>query len=424
MTTTIQLHSLPSFAAHAVAQPMPFAPRRPVRVCFLIDELTNAGTETQLLALIRGLDPRRVQPYLCLLRGQSELSRALEPDQCPVARLQVGSLRNPATLIKAWRFAWFLRRENIDILQVYFPDSTYFGVPLAWLARVPRIVRTRNNLGYWMTPWHRGLGRMCNRLTDALVANCDAARETVMNDEGMESERVVVLENGVDLSRFRSSEPRDPTLSRRVGVVANLRPVKGLDTFVRAASILKSAHPNLTFHIAGEGPLRPNLESMARERALGDRIVWEGSVTDIPRFLAGLDVTVLPSRSEGMSNALLEYMAAGKAIVATSVGGNSQLIENGIHGLLVPPDDPDALSAAVGHLLNDSDFANRLGQAARWRVEERFSREAMLRRFESFYVSLIGAQDSQHHTGKEDTKPARRNSRVTRRRETWTLTRC
>src|SRR4051794_10638623 len=90
------------------------AGRPPVRVCFLIDELATAGTETQLLALIRGLDRGRVRPYLCLLRGESAASGALEPDCCPVLRLGVGRLRSPATLLNAWHFARFLRRERID----------------------------------------------------------------------------------------------------------------------------------------------------------------------------------------------------------------------------------------------------------------------------------------------------------------------
>src|SRR5262249_53232775 len=119
---------------------------RPVRVCFLIDELAAAGTETQLLALIRRLDRCRLLPYLCLLRGVSVASRALEPDDCPVLRLGAGSLRSPANLVRAWRFARFLRRERIDVLQVYFPDSTYFGVLVGRLAGVPAVVRTRNNV--------------------------------------------------------------------------------------------------------------------------------------------------------------------------------------------------------------------------------------------------------------------------------------
>src|SRR5262249_30161112 len=162
-------------------------------------------------------------------------------------------------LPRALRLVRFLRRERIDVLQVYFPESTYFGVPLGWLAGVPHIVRTRNNLGYWMTPWHRRLGRFCNRFARVTVANSEAARQAVTADEGLAPERVIVLENGVDLERFarcREARPR----ARRVGVVANLRPVKGLDVFLRAAAEVARCHPDVTFAIAGEGPERPGLE--------------------------------------------------------------------------------------------------------------------------------------------------------------------
>src|SRR5262249_39583744 len=282
------------------------APPRPVRVCYLIDELTTAGTETQLLALIRRLDRRRVQPFLCLLRGRAAHPRALGPGpaDCPVLRLGVGSLRHPSSLIKACRFASFLRRQCIDVLQVYFPDSTYFGIPAALLARVPHIVRTRNNLGYWMTRWHRRLGRLCNRFTKALIANCDASRESVIAEEGMPPERVLVLENGVDLERFPVVEHPHPAACRRVGVVANLRPVKGLDVFIRAAALIAAAHPDVTFYIGGDGPLRADLESMVNAEGLEGKLVFEGTIADVPGFLAELDVAVLPSRSEGMSNAL------------------------------------------------------------------------------------------------------------------------
>src|SRR5262249_32440543 len=126
-------------------------PVRPLRVCFLIDRLSTAGTEAQLLSLIRHLDRQRVEPFLCLLEGDDEESLALQPESCPVLRLGVRSLHHPSTFTKALRFASFLRRQGIDVMQVYFRDSTNFGVTVARLAGVPQVVRTRFNLGYWMT---------------------------------------------------------------------------------------------------------------------------------------------------------------------------------------------------------------------------------------------------------------------------------
>jgi glycosyltransferase involved in cell wall biosynthesis len=365
---------------------------RPVRVCFLIDELAAAGTETQLLALIRHLDRSRVLPYLVLLRGEQPGSRALEPTTCPVLRLGCRSLRSPATMLRAVRFARFLRRERIDVVQTYFPDSSYFGVLVSWLAGVPCRVRTRNNVGHWMTALHRRLGRCLNGLTTVTIANCAAARRALLADEGPSPESVVVLENGVDLERFLAIPPLRTDWSSgppRVGMVANLRPIKGVDVLVRAAARLASRHPTLTFTVAGEGSERAALEKQIRECGLADRFALIGSITDVPGFLASLDVAVLSSRAEGMSNAVLEYGAAGRAIVATAVGATPDLIEDGIHGLLVPPNDPDALAAAIDRLVQDRKLAARFGKAARRHVAERYSREAMVRRFEDFYERLI-----------------------------------
>ena len=368
-----------------------FASQRPVRVCFVIDELAPAGTESQLLALIHHLDRRYVWPYLCLLRGDNPMSQALEPDDCPILRLGVGSLCHPRTLLSMWRFLRFLRRERIDVVQTYFADSSYFGILAAWLARVPHRIRTRNNVGHWLTPLHRRLGRCLNAFATQTLTNCEAAREALLAAEQPRPDTVLVLENGVDLERFHeiaSLTNRPATARTHVGVVANLRPVKGLDAFVRAAAEVHAHHPRTVFTVVGEGELRMALQRQAAAEGLGEHFLLPGSVADVPGFLANLDVAVLCSHAEGMSNALLEYMAAGRAIVATTVGAAPVLIEDGIHGLLVPPGDAKKLADAIERLLDDRELAQRLGTAARRRVWEQYGRAAMIQRFEEFYLSL------------------------------------
>lgn len=371
------------------------ARRDPIRVCYLIDALTTAGTETQLLALIRHLDRTRVHPFLCLLRPETDSVRALEPDDCPVRYLGIRSLHHPRTLTRLWRLARFLRRERVDVLQVYFPDSTYVGVVAACLAGVPHLVRTRNNLGHWLTRTHRRLGRLLRPFVSATIANCQACRQAVLRDEGADPESVVVLENGVDLTRFPEEHFRPLARRagpRRVGVVANLRPIKALDVFVDAAAIVAADHPDVEFHVAGDGELRETLERQAVERGIAAQLHLRGPVGDIPAFLRDLDVAVLCSRAEGMSNALLEYMAAARPLVATHVGAAEQLVENGVHGLLVPPGNPQSLAEAIDRLLRDPGLAARLGSAARRRVEERYTRPVMVRRFEAFYEDLVGGR--------------------------------
>jgi glycosyltransferase involved in cell wall biosynthesis len=365
----------------------------PVRVCFVIDQLARAGTETQLLALIRGLDRRRVVPYLCLLRGEDPASQALEPADCPIWRMGVGKLRSPTTLTKAVGFVRFLRRKRIDVVQTYFADSAYFALPLAWLAGVRHRIRTRNNLGHWLTPAHRLLGRCLNPLVTRTLTNCAAARRAFLESERPRPESVIVLENGVDAERFLSLPVPGEALrteGRCVGVVANLRPVKGLDVFLRAAARVAGDRPDVHFRVAGEGPMRGALEREAEVKGLKSRFSLCGAVGDVPGFLAGLDVAVLCSHAEGMPNAVLEYMAAGRPIVATSVGAVPELIEDGEHGLLVPPNDDQALAGAIAQLLGNPDLARCLGKQARARVQQRYSRQAMIQRFEEFYTGLVG----------------------------------
>src|SRR5262249_16603056 len=159
------------------------------------------------------------------------------------------------------RFARVLREARIDVLQVYFPDSTYFGVLAGRLAGVRRIVATRFNLGYWMRPVHRWLARLFPRLTGAAVANCDACRQARLTGEWARPDRVCVVENGV-LLPAAGFTPIAARPRRRVGLVANLRPVKDPETFVRAARLVVDRFADARFFLAGEGELRPVLEDL------------------------------------------------------------------------------------------------------------------------------------------------------------------
>ncbi len=369
------------------------AARRPVRVCFLIDELAPAGTEMQLLSLLRTLDRRRVAPYLCLLRGTAARSRALEPADCPVVRLGVGSLHSPATLARAWQFARFLRREQIDVVQAYYPDSIYFGLTVARAAGVSHRIRVRNNLGHWLTPRHRWLNRLTNGLVTHNLTNCAAARDALIATESVAPDSVSVLANGVEVDRFAELPLPEDVSPAHVGMIANLRPVKGLDVFLQAAAIVAQEQPGVRFTIVGEGPLRPELEREAEALGLGGALHLPGSTADVPSFLSGVHVAVLSSHAEGMSNALLEYMTAGRPIVATKVGAAEELIEHEVHGLLVPPRAPRSLASAILDLLRDRGQARRLAQAARRRACDRYSRATTARRFEDFYDCLVVGRD-------------------------------
>jgi glycosyltransferase involved in cell wall biosynthesis len=373
------------------APPAPVPVTRPVRVCFMIDRLSRAGTETQLLALVRELDRTRVAPTLVLLDGEDDLSRALEPADCPVVRLGVRKLFSPKAVSAARRLRAFWREHRPDVLQTYFLDAAYFGAPLARLCGVRKVLRVRNNLGYWLTRRHRVMGRLVRPFVDATLTNTPAGRDQLVARDGLRPDRVVVLENGVDTNRFKRFMLPDLTKKVvRVGCVANLRPVKNIDGLMRAAKAALEKFPRLVFEVAGDGEQRADLAALHAELGLGERFVLRGSVADVPNFLRRVDVAVLPSHSEGMSNALLEYMAAGRAVIATDVGANARLLDGGKCGLVVPPNDPAAVVDAIGELLQNPLRAAGYGSAARRRVDVEFSRDAMRKRFEAYYRDLVG----------------------------------
>jgi glycosyltransferase involved in cell wall biosynthesis len=376
--------SLPAFL-----QQRQTASHRPVHVCFVIDRLSRAGTETQLLALIRNLDRDRVRPHLCLLNGEDAESTSLRPQDCPTLLLGLNKLIGVGSLPAAARLAAFWRRHRTDVVQTYFKDSTYFAAPLARLCGIRKVVRVRNNVGYWLTPSHRLLGRIIGRLTTTLT-NSEDARQSVVQSERLAPRRVQVLENGVDVERFQHTPLPDTSQAVvKVGAVANLRPVKNIDGLIRVAANICRNDGRVEFHIAGEGNERARLNAQIGTAGLAGRFVLHGSVVDVPKFLTSLDVAVLCSHSESMSNALLEYMAAGRAIVATDVGSNARVARDEQEALIVPPRDDRAVEIAITRYLRDPPLARRFGEAARMRAQSEFSREAMVRRFEEFFTTLV-----------------------------------
>lgn len=370
---------------------------RPLRVCFVIDRLYPAGIELQLLLLIKRLDRSRVVPMLCLLDGTDEQTQSLEPKECPVIRLGVRHLCRPSSIAPAFRLASFLRRERVDLVHPLFPDSLYFGTIVAKLSGVPCVAGFQVSIGYWMTTRDRWFGRLVNRWVDATVANCEACRQAVVRDWRVPPDSVTIIPNGVDLTRFeqgamgyeqggtsRGSAAESSKL-QRVGIVANLRPIKNIELFVRAAGELATEHPRASFEIAGEGESRGSLQALIESLGLSGRVVLRGSVADVPAFLRSLNVAVLCSLSEGSPNAIMEYMAAGLPTVATDVGGNSELVEHEVTGLVVPSGDHRRLAGAIDRLLRDPAFAARLGQNARQRAFAHYGVDAQARRYEDFY---------------------------------------
>lgn len=358
----------------------------PLGILYVIDTLRRGGTELQLAGLIARLDRSRFRPRLVTLRDHE--ADVLPPD-CPHRELGAASLASPAGLRALASLRGELRREGVTICQTFFQDATLMGGLAGAMAGTPVRLGSFRDLGFWRTRRQELVLRPLYRSLTGFVANSAAVRDHFCSHDGLDPARVTVIPNGLDTGAVAFRPPR--AQPRVVGIVGNLtRPVKRIDLFVAAAGKLAKLHPEVRFEVVGDGRLRGELEAQAAALDLGDRLVFRGRCPDVPAILADWDVGVLCSDSEGFSNALLEYLLAGCAAVATDVGGNREAVDHGRTGLLVPVGDAAALADAVGRCLTDHDLRSGLVAAARADAESRFSWDACVQAHENLYERLAG----------------------------------
>jgi glycosyltransferase involved in cell wall biosynthesis len=371
-----------------------------IRILYLADtiETPRAGTERQLLGTLERLDRHRFAPVLVTLRSSPWLETAALP--CERVALGLRSLARPEAWSARARFLRLCREGSIDLVHAWFREANLAG-PL-WTSPVkgPVVVGSRRNIGYRGRPVDRVLGRAAARRTRHVVANSEAAARRTVEHEGFRPDQVTVIANGLDLVPFATSSNGDGAAARErwgfppdavvVGCLANLRPIKNLPFLLESAAALASRVPAARFVILGEGPQRKDLEARVRALGLEGRCILPGSSTDVPRDLAGIDVGVLVSTSESSPNAVIEYLAAGKPVVAADVGGTRELLDGEEAGAVYPSGDRDRFLDLITPLLADGDRRKGMGARARALAASRHDWAAVLPRLESLYIALCG----------------------------------
>lgn len=400
MTTATPLS--PEARIPPTARPVPPADgSTSVRLLNVVPTLLCGGTESQVMALSRSLDTRRFDLEFACLRRIGPFVKEIDDRHLPLAEYRFASFRSVMALRQQIKFARYVARQHVDIVHAYSFYGNVFAIPPARLARVPVVIASVRDLGPYLTPRQRHVQRYVCRLADCVVVNADAVR-TWLVGEGYDAERIVVIRNGVDLARFK--EPSQPDRIRRefelprgvplVAVVSRLSRMKGLEQFLEAAAMVRRRSTDARFLVIGETPPHDpeyldELKTLASRLGIGDRVIFTGLRSDVPMLLAGVDVAVMPSLNEALSNALLESMAAGAPVVATRVGGTPEALVDGETGLLVPPADVASLAGAVTRLLEAPALAARLGRAARQSIADRFSVERMAATTERLYGELL-----------------------------------
>jgi glycosyltransferase involved in cell wall biosynthesis len=374
----------------------------PARVTYMIDHLysVEGGGEQALLRIIRHLPRNRFRPSVVTFNVKPRTAEILRELDCPLSVFPVRHTYDWDGLHTALRIRRFLRAQKPDIVHTFFESSNTWGGLITKLSFGPLLVSSRRDMGILRSSKHRIAYKLVNILSDGVLAVSREVRRMCVETEGINPDKVFTVYNGIDTAKVDSVASDSLTrlkyglenASHIVTTVANIREVKGLDTLLRTADIVRRKFPSVLFVIVGwpnERLYFNELQRLTKDLGLECNVRFLGPVEDVFSLLKISDVFCLPSRSEGFSNALLEAMACELPCVATRVGGNPEAITDGEDGFLVPSENPEAAARQVGELLEKPGYAKGMGRNARKTVESKFTAKIMIEQLTTLYDNLL-----------------------------------
>lgn len=363
------------------------------------------GTERQVVNLTNGLDPEQYELHMGCLGKVGPLLEEVTSRGIPVSEYKTKNLYNLRSMSSRLRFARYLRQHSIELVHSYGFYSNVFAIPAARFARVPVVIASIRDCGEALSARQKLVQRIFCQTADCILANAEGVRTWLLG-QGYPAGKIQVIRNGIARSGSVDGQPTGK-LRRELGLAADtplvavlsrLNAMKGIEYFLEAAVPVSRRFPAVRFLIIGGGTYtgdstyKSEIEKLAVSLGLEHRVIFTGFRTDVHEILPEINISVLPSLSEGLSNSLLESMAAGVAAIATKVGGTPEAVEDGTTGLLVPPRDSGALVEAMSLLLENPELARRFGEAGRRRVTDLFSIENMVHQTESLYLTLLSAK--------------------------------
>lgn len=369
----------------------------------MIDSFNQGGSERQALQLTRLLcESAKFDVRLASLSPDGSLRESISDLELgEIPSFPLTSFYDQNAMRQVRRFVRWSKSAKIDIVHTHDFYTNTFGISSGALARLPvRIASMRETEGM-RTRAQKSVQRMAFSLSHGIVVNSAAVRNKLL-ENGISNEKIEVVYNGLNMARVTTARSRDESANFLklpssfspetlfVTIVANMRhDVKDYPMFLRAAKIVKRSVPQSAFLLAGEGELSGGLQQLAGELDILDSAIFLGRCDKLADLLNVSTVCVLSSKAEGFSNSIIEYMAAGKPVVATDVGGASEAITEGTTGWLVRSGDHETMAARIISLLIDLPRADEMGQAGREVVATRFSCETQLRQTEELYDRLL-----------------------------------
>ena len=324
------------------------------------------------------------------LHPQGELQPADAP--CPLYLLPLQKTYDLFAARGALALRRLLKQERVAIVQTFFESSDLWAGGLVRLLSSARVIWSRRDMGILRGKKHTLAYRLLRRVPHAVCAVSEQVRQHAVTVDGIAPERVHTIYNGLAIASGHPLPRKTLGSTPTIATIGNIRFVKGHDLLIHAAAAVVKAIPHATFLVAGEC-LEPEycaeLHRLVRELDLTENFRFVGKISDMSAYLRQADLFVLPSRSEGFSNALIEAMANGLPMVATDVGGNAEAVQDGVSGFIVPPGSAPALAEAILRLLSSPEAASEMGRSARERVERCFTEDAMLQKTVNLYRVLL-----------------------------------
>jgi len=379
-------------------RPAPSRESRRIRIVHVLDSLNTGGTELNAVRTAERLDRDRFDVRFLCLQANGPLRARLDAAGISVREISITSLMSASALRRGLEIRDLVREERIDVVHAHDPYANFLAAPSVRLAGRGAVIASHR----WWRDVHRPKVRMANRLAyrfaHRVLANSPAVGELVVREEGVDRERLVVIPNFVEEAAFTPlPESRRAALRRQVGlahgdlavgVVANLSPVKNHAMLLRAAARLAGRWPAVRFVLLGDGRERDTLAKIAHDLGIADRVLMPGRIAHEPGLPGIFDVSTLTSREEGFPNWVVESMAAGRAVVATSVGGIPDAVVEGETGILVEPGNDEMLAEALDRVLRDPELRTRLGAGGTLRARSLYHESTVMRSLESLYGDL------------------------------------
>lgn len=360
----------------------------------------SGGTQQEILKLVRHISLDKYVVCVCVLLRHGLLNE--EASKLHIENISF-NMRGYWDLTAWWKFYKFAKSRHIDLMRTYGLKAHIIGRIVGKLfLRIPVIITSIHSTDPWKKWYHILLGRLTSGLTDLYISNSEAGRLATHRREHIPLSKIITIPNGINLSDYAAYHARIHEISITykqqfglipktpvIGIVANLRKMKGHKTIVDALPKIQHHVPEVKCLFVGEDLVNQEIHSYVQEKQLDQSIIFTGLRNDIPEILTMLNVFLLPSVWEGLPTSILEAMAMKKPVVASSVGGIPELVEHEKTGWLIPPDNHQALADAVIFLLTHPDIAVNMGQAGYKKVRQRFCTESVIAKTESVYNHLI-----------------------------------